>query len=756
MVYISNNDRQVTERISIRGVLDGEAVQNTPNRESFAKTGAEVEVQFQEIRWRFPANRLDGLIEALREPRFEALFTLQRTLGAEVYLVGGIIRDAIVGSQGKDFDFVVRFPAAEGKGDPDAWVQRFEEFFGARGQQGRSGQVVISGPYGRLTLAGTSFGVYKFLPHGSTEEIDIAFPRTDHAPEGTLGSARDIVAQSDPGMPFEQDVRRRDFTINGGTLRLTRTADGELTATFLDYVGVLDDLEHAILRAIGDPRERINESLDRILRAVRFAQKGFRMEESLAAAIREAAAGNGINPETRALRRRRPDGRYVVSREIIAVNLLKSLVLDAVGTIETLAGLGILEDVFPDFVGLDPLARLPRMPAPLRARIERGSSWAQDADRTHEYGKALAAVRWHQATYPDSSLDEIVYLLTFWLGRCPALAEAKADGRVVYDDAYRLLSQLLLQQLIGETALDTLPAASPYKIHPRRLLDWLDKHGIAIGLLGDVAGDGGAARPLAAGRIALLRRVFPELTGDPFWRILQSLMLTSPEALLAKERLPLLAAQLRAVESYDAAHPRPARDLLDAKMLQEVFYLRDRVIRVALERSESTYRQLHLDHGYVSEARAKRAMLRAIVTASEIRAFWRERLMTREDLRVLLPDLPEGENARAAGRAVALLQRSVLRAIEQQVALRYTGETWDEVSAEEPALAALAERRACGWESGEIRDLGDYLADALAARPAAVQDWLARSFARPESFASRLLPELRTSIDPEQGADDPT
>ena len=121
-------------------------------------------------------------------------------------------------------------------------------------------------------------------------------------------------------------------------------------------------------------RARINESLDRILRAVRFAQKGFRMEESLAAAIREAVAGDGINPETRALRRRRPDGRYVVAREIIAVNILKSLASDAAGTLEALwPSWACWWTSFRILLELDPLARLPQMPAELRRRIVQGS-----------------------------------------------------------------------------------------------------------------------------------------------------------------------------------------------------------------------------------------------------------------------------------------------------------------------------------------------------------------------------------------------
>jgi tRNA nucleotidyltransferase/poly(A) polymerase len=710
-----------------------------------------MEVPLHEIRRRFPNNHLDPLPEMLREPRFEALFALQNTLRAELYLTGGIIRDSITGSPPKDFDFVVRFPAAEGDADTASWVRQFEEFFGIRGQEGRSGQVVIRGPYGRMTLCGTAFGVYKLLPHGSNEEIDIAFPRTDHAPEDTLGGARDIIAQSDPGMLYEQDVLRRDFTINGGAFRIAWTEDREATATFVDYVGTLDDLEHGVLRAIGNPRDRINESLDRILRAVRFAQKGFRIEQGLAAAIREAVAGDGIDPETRALRRRRPDGRYVVAREIIAVNLLKGLALDAAGTVETMARLGILEDVFPDFLSLDPLARLPQMPAELRARIAEGSPWAKNADRTHEYEKALVAVRLHQATYPGDNLDEIIYLLSFWLGRCPALAEVTSDGRVVYADAYRVLSQILLRNMINETALDTLPATSKYRIHPRRLLEWLGKHGIAIGLLGDMANEEGEAKSLDAQRMALLRYVFPELTGDPFWRILQSLMLTSPEALLAKERLPMLAAQLRVVESFDASHPRPARDLLDGKILHDVFYLRGRVIKIALERSERAYNQLLWEHGYVSDARAKRALLRAAVTASQVRAFWRATCITSDDVHALLPAVPRSAGTRAAVRGAEMLKRSMLRAIERQVVLCYTGATWGELVAEEPVLAALEEHRSFGRETGEIEELGAYLASALVGRPAAVLAWLERSFTQPDSFASRMLPELRVLIASEQG-----
>ena len=59
------------------------------------------------------------------------------------------------------------------------------------------------------------------------------------------------------------DIKRRDFTINAILY------NGE----FIDYVGGIEDLKNKIIRAIGDPEERIKEDALRILRAVRFASK---------------------------------------------------------------------------------------------------------------------------------------------------------------------------------------------------------------------------------------------------------------------------------------------------------------------------------------------------------------------------------------------------------------------------------------------------------------------------------------------------
>jgi poly(A) polymerase len=81
----------------------------------------------------------------------------------------------------------------------------------------------------------------------------------------------------------EQDVQRRDFTINGLLL-------DPLTNQVLDYVGGRSDLERNTIRTIGDPHQRFREDKLRMMRSVRFAARlGYEIEPNTMAAIRESA-----------------------------------------------------------------------------------------------------------------------------------------------------------------------------------------------------------------------------------------------------------------------------------------------------------------------------------------------------------------------------------------------------------------------------------------------------------------------------------
>lgn len=122
---------------------------------------------------------------------FEKIFMMSfvralQSIGGEVFVVGGCVRDAMLGKKPKDIDIIVRCLSVEEISDT---LQ----------------------PYGKVDLVGESFGVIKFnSPYG---EFDIALPRSDAKIPGAKGH-KSISVQSDKDMAIEEDLLRRDFTIN--------------------------------------------------------------------------------------------------------------------------------------------------------------------------------------------------------------------------------------------------------------------------------------------------------------------------------------------------------------------------------------------------------------------------------------------------------------------------------------------------------------------------------------------------------------
>ncbi len=176
----------------------------------------------------------------LAQPEFQFISELKSQFSdARIYLVGGAVRDLVLGRETKDYDFVV--------GGIDA--SALEKFLSK---------------HGTVNLVGKSFGVFKFVPKGMSGEdaLDIALPRTEQA--GMSGGYRDFEIQSDKDLPIEDDLGRRDFTINAMAWDVIK---GEL----IDPFAGLADIEQKIIRAIGDPGTRFQEDYTRMLRAIRFA-----------------------------------------------------------------------------------------------------------------------------------------------------------------------------------------------------------------------------------------------------------------------------------------------------------------------------------------------------------------------------------------------------------------------------------------------------------------------------------------------------
>ncbi len=176
----------------------------------------------------------------------ELAHTIARRLAAHdftAYLVGGCVRDRLLGREPKDYDVATDAqPADILKLFPDA------------------------------RQVGAHFGVMLVRREGA--EVEVATFRSEHSYRDGRHPGH-VQFETDP----RQDVLRRDFTINA---LLQDLETGEV----LDFVGGRQDLEARLIRAIGDPEARFAEDRLRLLRAVRFAGTlGFEIEPATRAAI---------------------------------------------------------------------------------------------------------------------------------------------------------------------------------------------------------------------------------------------------------------------------------------------------------------------------------------------------------------------------------------------------------------------------------------------------------------------------------------
>jgi len=199
-----------------------------------------------------------------------------RAEGFEAYLAGGCVRDLLMGREPKDYDVAT-------SATPDVVLEMFPRTFGV-------------GAHFGVVLVATE------IENQAGSDAKPGFVMTEVATfrsDGAYSDGRhpDAVRYT---LSAEEDVRRRDFTINGllldplrgGGLLDERVGDPEaLRQAAIDYVGGIADLDAGIVRAIGRPQLRFEEDHLRMLRAVRFAARfGFAIEPVTHAAIRALAA----------------------------------------------------------------------------------------------------------------------------------------------------------------------------------------------------------------------------------------------------------------------------------------------------------------------------------------------------------------------------------------------------------------------------------------------------------------------------------
>lgn len=185
-------------------------------------------------------------MEARRQAATQIVRRL-RDAGFDAYLVGGCVRDIVMGHEPKDYDIAT-------SAQPPQVVGMFPE---------------------SLTV-GAQFGVV--IVPGEAGNVEVATFRRD----GLYADGRHPV-QVEYAQSAEEDVRRRDFTING-------LLYDPLQNKVIDYVGGQADISGRRVRAVGDPYQRFREDRLRMLRAVRFAARfKFELDPAAADAIRTLA-----------------------------------------------------------------------------------------------------------------------------------------------------------------------------------------------------------------------------------------------------------------------------------------------------------------------------------------------------------------------------------------------------------------------------------------------------------------------------------
>jgi tRNA nucleotidyltransferase (CCA-adding enzyme) len=153
------------------------------------------------------------------------------TAGGRAMLVGGCVRDELMGSMPKDWDL---------------------EVYGVEPVMLRE----ILDSFGEVDVVGDAFAVYKV-----GTDLDVSVPRRDRK---TGKGHRGFVVEGDPSMSFEEACSRRDFTINA-------ILKDPLTCEIIDPFNGLEDIKQRVLRMVS--RETFAEDSLRVLRAAQFAAR---------------------------------------------------------------------------------------------------------------------------------------------------------------------------------------------------------------------------------------------------------------------------------------------------------------------------------------------------------------------------------------------------------------------------------------------------------------------------------------------------
>ena len=185
-------------------------------------------------------------------PAATSLATAFKAAGFKLALVGGPVRDAILGRLGNDLDFTTNARPKESEKILKKWADSVWDIGAAFG--------TVAGKKGEITVEITTY-------RSENYEKDSRKPAVEF------------------GENIEGDLSRRDFTINAMALELTTDEP-----TFIDLFNGVDDLQNKVIKTPGKPSDSFTDDPLRMMRAARFmSQLNFTIDESVLVAIKEMA-----------------------------------------------------------------------------------------------------------------------------------------------------------------------------------------------------------------------------------------------------------------------------------------------------------------------------------------------------------------------------------------------------------------------------------------------------------------------------------
>lgn len=294
-----------------------------------------------------------------------------KVAGKQLFVVGGCVRDHLIGSNIKDWDMAT-----------DAMPDEITD--------------LLTHKY-RLDFTGKSFGVIRVYTKDCPKGYEIATFRQDVS----VGRQPEVKL----GVSIEEDVKRRDFTINALFFDLDKNE-------IVDLVGGLNDLENGIIRCVGVAEDRFNEDRLRVLRAIRFSLRfGFKIEDETKAAIHACKVLEGPDK----------DGNIIpIVRERINEELVKSFdqLSSPLMYFTVLHEFGILEQVLPRYSYPDKLINS-RSPAVIIASMYFGGiglfisfrDWlVQDLKFSNELADGVdLLLDAASVLYTDKNISELAY-----------------------------------------------------------------------------------------------------------------------------------------------------------------------------------------------------------------------------------------------------------------------------------------------------------------------------------------------------------